>query len=53
MADDVERDPNPESPRKKGINWKSCLIESIIAIVLFDVIAGIVTWYFILPRLKH
>jgi len=53
MADDVERDPNPKSPRKKGFNWKSCLLESIIAIVLFDVIAWIVTWYFILPRLKR
>ena len=53
MADDVERDPNPTSPRKKGFNWKRFLLESIIAIVLFDVIAWIVTWYFILPRLKR
>jgi hypothetical protein len=53
MAEDVKRDPNPESPRKKGFNWRSFLIESIIAIVIFDVIAAIVTWYFILPRLKR
>jgi hypothetical protein len=53
MADDVERDPTPESPSKQGFNWKSCLIETAIAIAIFDVIAGIVTWYFILPRLKR
>jgi hypothetical protein len=40
-------------PRKKGFDWAGFLIESAIAIVVFNIIAGIVTWYFILPRLKH
>jgi len=53
MDKDLERDPRAASQRKSGFNWKSCLIESIIAIVVFDVLAWIVTWYFILPRLKR
>ncbi len=53
MVEDIEHDPSPASQRKKGFNLKGCLIESVIAIVLFDVIAWLVTWYFILPRLKR
>ncbi len=53
MDKDLEPDPGAVSRRKTGFNWKSCLIESIIAIVVFDVLAWIVTWYFILPRLKR
>ncbi len=53
MHKDLEHDPRAASRRKTGFNWKSCLIESIIAIVVFDVLAWIVTWYFILPRLKR
>jgi hypothetical protein len=51
--------PNPHarpltgSAPKKGFNWKGFLIESAIAIAIFNIIAGFVTWYFILPRLKH
>jgi len=41
------------APRKKGFNWAAFLIESAIAITVFNIIAGIATWYFILPRLKH
>lgn len=38
---------------KKGFNWAGFLIESAIAIAIFNIVAAIVTWYFILPRLKH
>ncbi|MGO8856707.1 MAG: hypothetical protein ACLPTF_15025 [Steroidobacteraceae bacterium] len=48
MANRVERDPHPPS-RKKDFDWKRFLIRSAIAIAIFNVIAGIVTWYFILP----
>ena len=53
MDKDLEHDPRAASRRKTGFNWKSCLIESIIAIIVFDILAWIVTWYFILPRLKR
>jgi hypothetical protein len=49
----VKRNPDPAAPRKKGFNWKGFLIESAIAIALFDVIAWLVTVYFILPRLRR
>jgi hypothetical protein len=42
-----------QTPRKKGFNWAGFLIESAIAIVVFNIIAAIVTWVFILPRLRH
>jgi len=42
-----------KAPRKRGFNWAGFLIESAIAIAIFNIVAGIVTWYFILPRLKH
>jgi hypothetical protein len=31
--------------------WKRFLIQSLIAMAVFNVIAGLVTWYFIFPRL--
>jgi hypothetical protein len=42
-----------KKPPRRGFNWAGFLIESAIAIVVFNVIAAVVTWYFILPRLKH
>jgi hypothetical protein len=47
MANRVERSPRPPS-RKNDFDWKRFLIRSAIAIAIFNVIAGIVTWYFIL-----
>jgi hypothetical protein len=51
MANDVER--KPAAPREQGFNWKGFLIRSAIAIALFNVIAGLVTCYFVLPGLKR
>ncbi len=44
---------NSAQAGKRKFNWARFLIESAIAIAVFNIIAGIVTWYFILPRLKH
>ena len=43
-----------QAPRpKKAFNWPKFLIESAIAIVVFNIIAGFIAYYFIIPRLKH
>jgi hypothetical protein len=41
----------PPAPRK-SFNWRGCLIESAIAIAIFNIIAAL-AWYFILKRLNH
>jgi hypothetical protein len=51
MANNVER--KPAAPTNKGSNWKELLIKSAIAIAVFNVIAALVTWYFILPGLNR
>ncbi|MGO9037962.1 MAG: hypothetical protein ACLPX1_16125 [Steroidobacteraceae bacterium] len=51
MARDVER--KPAAPQNGGFDWKGFLIRSAIAIALFNVIAGLVTYYFVLPGLKR
>jgi len=51
MVKNVER--NPAAPPIQGFNWKSFLIKSAIAIVIFNVIAALVTCYFVLPGLKR
>jgi hypothetical protein len=51
MANDVER--RPAAPTQKGFNWKDFLIKSAIAIAIFNVIAVLVTCYFVLPGLKR
>jgi len=51
MANEVKR--KPAAPHMQGFNWKGALIKSAIAIALFNVIAGLVTCYFILPGSKH
>lgn len=56
MSDSLTPNPSPASGRRekrKGFNWAGFLIESAIAILVFNIIAAIVAWYFILPRLKH
>ena len=51
MAKNVER--KPAAPANKGFNWKDILIKWAIAIAVFNVIAALVTWYFVLPDLKR
>jgi hypothetical protein len=42
-----------EQPRRrKAVNWLRFWIEVLIAMVVFNVIAALVTWLFILPKLK-
>jgi len=35
----------------KGFNWFRFWVRSAIALLVFNVIAALVTWYFIFPRL--
>ncbi len=51
MANEVKR--RPAAPRNQDFDWKGFLIRSAIAIALFNVIAGLVTCYYILPGLKR
>ena len=39
--------------RRSTMKWLRFWIEVLIAMVIFNIIAAIATWYFILPRLKH
>lgn len=41
----------PKPPRK-GFNWRGCLIESAIAIVILNIVAA-VAWYLILKHLNR
>jgi len=51
MANEVKR--KPAAPHMQSFNWKGFLIKSAIAIALLNVIAALVTCYFILPGSKH
>jgi len=51
MANAVKR--KPAAPRRQGFDWKGFWIKSAIAIALFNVVAALVTCYFILPGPKH
>lgn len=42
--------PAPQR-RVSAINWHRFWIQMAIAAVVFNIVAGIVTWYFIFPRL--
>jgi hypothetical protein len=48
MANNVER--KGAAPGNQGINWKAFLIKAAIGIGLFNLIAALVTWYFVLPK---
>ena len=37
--------------RRSSFPWKRFWIQSLIAMLIFNVFAGLVTWYFIFPRL--
>jgi hypothetical protein len=51
MANKIER--KPAAPPNEVFNWKDLLIKLAIAIAVFNVIAALVTWYFVLPVLKR
>ena len=53
MTDHSKPDPKPGASGRKGFDWKGCLIESLIVFTVFNIIAAIVTWYFIMPRLNR
>ncbi|HYA65282.1 MAG TPA: hypothetical protein VEE84_01240 [Burkholderiaceae bacterium] len=38
-------------PPRKGINWFRFWMQMLVAMLIFNIIAGLVTWYFIFPRL--
>ena len=44
------RAPAASAPRR-GINWFRFWMQMLIAMLVFNLIAGFVTWYFIFPRL--
>jgi hypothetical protein len=44
--------PREQPRRRKAVNWLRFWIEVLIAMVVFNVIAALVTWLFILPKLK-
>jgi hypothetical protein len=37
--------------RPRGINWFRFWMQMLAAMVVFNIIAGLVTWYYIFPRL--
>ncbi len=39
------------APRRPGINWSRFWIQMLVAMMVFNVIAGLVTWFFIFPHL--
>ena len=51
MLKNVER--KPAAPPKQDFNWNGFLIKSAIAIAIFNVIAGLVTCYFVVPGFKR
>ena len=38
-------------PAAPSFDWKRFWIRSLIAIAIFNIVAGLLTWYFIFPRL--
>jgi len=38
------------SPRK-GVNWFRFWMQMLVAVLIFNVIAGLVTWFIIFPKL--
>jgi len=41
------------APPRKKFNLRGCLIESAIAIVVVNIIAGFLAWYFVFSHPKH
>ena len=36
---------------RKGINWFRFWVQMAIAALIFNIVAGLVTWFFIFPKL--
>lgn len=45
--------PGEAAPGGAGaqFDWKRFWVRSLIAVFIFNILAGLVTWYFIFPRL--
>ncbi len=41
----------PSATPRKGVNWFRFWMQMLIAVLVFNVIAGLVTWFFIFPKL--
>ncbi|HXW65248.1 MAG TPA: hypothetical protein VEK74_09205 [Burkholderiaceae bacterium] len=37
--------------QRKGINWFRFWMQMLVAVLVFNIIAGLVTWFFIFPKL--
>jgi len=46
-----EKDTTAGAPPRRSINWFRFWMQMLVAMLVFNVIAGFVTWYFIFPRL--
>jgi len=36
---------------RRGVNWSRFWLQMLIAMLVFNIIAGLVTWFFIFPKL--
>jgi len=36
---------------RRGINWFRFWMQMLVAMLVFNIIAGLVTWFFVFPRL--
>ena len=43
--------PARSAARKSGINWFRFWMQMLVALVFFNIVAGLVTWFFIFPKL--
>ena len=44
-------DPVPPGRARAGINWLRFWLQMLAAMMVFNIIAGLVTWFFIFPHL--
>ena len=47
---DVKPTRGTATPRK-GINWFRFWMQMLVAVLVFNILAGLVTWFFIFPKL--
>ncbi len=53
-ADATGANAAPADPRKRvksGMNWFRFWMQMLAAMIIFNIVAGLVTWYYIFPRL--
>jgi hypothetical protein len=43
--------PSPQTRSGSGANWFRFWMRSLIAIIVFNIIAGIITWHYVFPHL--